>query len=241
MQLVRLCKDESLARALWENIISNRLCDGELHFDFPWLLSEDLPIPGLLTANDMIDKAAENFKSSITNGPPLLVETWRRPGVATAATGGLEVDTSSTVIDIEIDDLTMNYVDLLLGPRMARFQIKVSKGSIAGGVAHYGVFPDLLTSVYSVVSSLTGHITVECSFFNTYVGTMEPFVEPYTLEFSVLKSEAEEILSIQLSDCGQVVCNLSSAWIRTVTSIALSLNQTTTLRYFPEDTVSLLL
>jgi hypothetical protein len=239
MQLVRLCKDEELARALWENIISVRLTDRQFTYDFPWVLTEDLPIIGLLSADDVIDRATNMDSAgafcgdhSISSAKPLL-EMWDR--LATATEDSSEVDTSFTLVDISIDTVTMNYVDLLLGPRMARFQIRVSDAAVTGGVAHYGVLPDLLTSVYSVVSSLAGVITMECLFFNTDVGTMEPFIEPFTLGLYVTKSETEEILNIKLSDSGQFVCNLSSAFLQTATSIALSLNQTASFKYFPEE------
>lgn len=235
-QLVRLCKDEALARALWDNIISCRLTDTQFDYGFPWLLSDDQPIRGLLAAEDVIDKAAVEGSVNVTSAQHVL-DVWNHVTNRDARNAiHVEVDMSSTALDIDIAPIKFNYVDLLLGPHQPRCQLAVVDTGATGGIAHYGVAPDLVGSIYSIVSSVSGQTTTECLYFNTDVGTMEPFLEPFTLCFSVHKSSAEDRPSIVVRDCGQFVCNLSAALIQTVTSIVLGLNQTTSFQYFEEGT-----
>ena len=232
-QLVRLCKDEALARALWENIITNRLSDSQFHYGYPWVLPDDFQIVGLLSAEDVIDRATTDSSSYVTSAHHLL-DVWdslRMP----VQTRVVEVDTSSTGVDIDIEPITINYVDLLLGPCEPRFQVTFADTRVNGGFAHYGIYPDLLSSVYSVVSSLAGSATMQCVYFNTEVGTVEPFIEPYTIGFSVRKSRSDDTLAIEVSDSGLLVCNISATFLQTVTSIGLGLNQTSSFKYFPED------
>jgi hypothetical protein len=239
MMLVRLTADAALAKDIWDNIIRVNLTDNLMHL-YPWVIADDHIVVGRQPAGTIARNKVRGKQTNFTvvkdianhaanpdsKGQNRLSVSRRRSSNLQPKQTGPSIDMSHTRFNINLGHIQINVMDSLLGPRMPRFQHNLSDTFLNGSVLHRGIVPNLsFTSTYGLQSDLVGGLSLDSTFFNSKVGAHEPFVEPYTIQFAAIKHPEEQTVSFDITDRGTLFVNVSTAWLQTMATFVLALDQ----------------
>lgn len=234
--LVRVCEDANIAKLLWENVIRTNFSDPQLKI-YPWYSNEDTSIASRHSlyehAREIIGK--RKFGSTDPHYDPrdYYITGVNRPSQEFSP---VVCDISRTEFDLSLSTIQLNFIDVLLGPKMPRYQMNIVTPSFQGYFSHEGLAPPMsFSSSASFRADLKGKISMESSFFNSHVGAHEPLLEPYTLILSIIKSGSKGSMKVNFQDQGPLVFNVSTTLMQTISAFVISLEEVSPVEIDEDD------